>query len=120
VELERAVPAEVRFIVFSQREVAEAVRVYTGRKGKVVDIDIDTEPEFVVRLRVLSSDWGVARPVAARGVALLEALFSYCGREKIPLPRLGKKKLSAVKGRIALHISLDSRVKLPTGAVAAA
>ena len=77
-------PAEIRYIVFAEEEVAEAVQLAANRSGKIVETRIETDPEFVVSLRILNggNQWTGLHQVHPDGLECMAAR----GRKGI-LPR---------------------------------
>lgn len=104
---------ELRKIVFELAEVERAAVAYCRAHGRalvdgdVAGIRISEDPAATVRIELRPPAGGTAEPpISLRRDDVTEALIQYAIRQRIPLPKAGKKVLWPQEDGIAMMITL--------------
>ncbi len=106
-------PREDRTIIFSPREVHEALEGFAQRQNMpmpqgtldAVSFEAGAEPALTVSIKPLGRP--VAQRIAFRKAEVAAALILYCRAQKVPLPKNCRKELIAHDGVPAFHITLE-------------
>lgn len=107
-------PVELRKVMFSEDELRAAVIDYCLRskirlpEANIERIVVGEDPESCVTLKYYDTD----NPNDADDVKLSRdqvaaALIRYCGEQKVPLPRAGRKILQTSDEGVALLINIQ-------------
>ena len=113
-------PSEIRQIIFSNRELLDAIRQYNAQaknqlpRGQFILCEPVGGDEVGVLVEIEDAMTQESKRVTLPGAYVGAALVSACLRGRIPLPRGGKKSLKIVKDGMALHLTMPAT---DTGAV---
>ncbi|RDD62320.1 hypothetical protein [Ferruginivarius sediminum] len=96
-------PIEQRSIIFSPRELKEALQEYAGRtkrelpaSGVPNDVAVDGDPDVSTTLK-----WG-EQQARFDAMETTAAVLMYAQKKQIPIPRRARKSLSVRNGSLAL------------------
>lgn len=109
---------ELRKIVFDTGEVERAVAAYCRTQGRAVAdgqvaaVRISEDPAATVRVQFRAAEAGAPPPppLILRREDVTEALIQYAIRQRIPLPKAGKKVLWPQDDGIAMMVTLVTNV----------
>jgi hypothetical protein len=105
-------PAEIRHLIFTEPEVAAAIRNYYQKSGKMVPDDatmrlsVGDNKQPIVTISVEAGRTRRPSALEIAGEKLLAALILFCHSKKIPLPARGAKALCVLNGRLAVLVQL--------------
>ena len=114
---EDCVPQEFRQLVFTEKEVIEALSQHCVRmnrslpEGSAVKCNLTSKPEIAVELVIQNvsegrADTGTHASVALEAAFVGAALLRFCMDKKIPIPRKGQKALQIADSALLLTITL--------------
>ena len=112
-------PSEVRYLVFSIKELVAAIRDYRRRRsqplvaGSVIRCNVSTDPEVSAGIDVRSDADGKVYSVTLRTEELAAALIMYCINHRIPMPAAANKSLQMFGDSIGLVIQLSPAEQSP-------
>jgi hypothetical protein len=105
-------PAEIRHLIFTEPEVATAIRNYYQKSGKMVPddattrLEVDDKNKPVVTISVEAGRHRRQSAAQITGEKLLAALILFCHSKRIPLPARGAKELCILNGRLVVLVQL--------------
>jgi hypothetical protein len=102
-------PKEVRYLIFSNEELYQAVLVgLQGRtpKGVLKGLSISNNPNQIVTLTYLNNK-GSTELIRLDEQAVLRSLIVYCGRRHIPMSAKANKTLEVKDGAVGLMCTLN-------------
>jgi hypothetical protein len=113
-------PIEMRTLIFSRDEVAEAIADHAEHgngglpKGRVVYCQIGQGPDLTMVVKLVPPDRVRIQTVTLDAEALGAALIAFCLRRAIPLPRNSSRSLQVLGEAVALSLAInDIRAPLP-------
>jgi hypothetical protein len=107
------VAAELRKMIFSENEVRAALINFALRNEidvpqvNIEEVVIGSREDFSVAFRFAIEDQSDVAEVAFTHEQVAAAMILYCRTQDIPLPRIGKKVVTADKGSVVMMISLN-------------
>jgi hypothetical protein len=106
-------PSELRMIVFSEREVTEALIAFdiahrqSWPEGKIVAVHFQDGDAISIEIELLLIN-GTHRRIALDAARVAAALIEYCRSKKIPLARQARKSLQVVFRQLSLCLTQDA------------
>lgn len=108
-------PTEIRQLVFSPDELAQAIRAHGDRipgrlpAGDIILCQVIDGPELSVNVKVLPEGGEDLRTVHLDSGFVGASLINFCLDRRIPLPTGSTRHLQAIGGNIALNLALGSK-----------
>jgi len=120
-------PIEVRRLLFSSDELAEALIAFNGHAktkflepGRLDGITLTSGDEVIAAKVALTGEDGKSRAVDLDETVIGAAIIRFCRDHQVPLPIKAGKCLGIVDGQVALDITKPPRTRKATRAAAAA
>jgi len=110
-------PTELRRLVFSSDELAEALTSYSRASGPVlpdgdiVHCRIIDGDELAINVKVLPDLGGEVQTVRIGSELLGSALIRFCQDRRIPVPRHAEKTLQAIGQNVAMTLTIAARTQ---------
>jgi len=107
--------AELRYILFSPAEVAQALTYFYEQAamklpdGIIHDIELSSTDGVTASFKVRKNVYGTIVPVEVDEDRLLNAIVLYCRRQRVCLPRVAIKSLDVNEGYLELCVSIGLR-----------
>lgn len=107
--------AELRYILFSPSEVAQALTYFYEQAamklpdGIIHDIELTRTDQVTAAFKVRKNVYGTIVPVEVDEERLMNAMILYCRRQRICLSRAAIKSLDINDGYLELCLSLGLR-----------
>lgn len=113
-------PIEMRTLIFSRDEVAEALAEHAERgggalpQGRVIHCQIACGPDLALVVKLVPPERAQIQTVTLDAEAVGAALIDYCLRRAIPLPRNASRSLQVLGEALALSLAInETRAPLP-------
>ena len=113
-------PIEMRTLIFSHDEIAEALadQAMLGDgvlpRSRVVHCQVGAGPEITMVVKLVPPERAQIQTVTLDAEALGSALIAFCLRRAIPLPRKSSRSLMLLGDSIALCLTMNEvRAPLP-------
>ncbi len=109
-------PSEVRRLIFSQREIIEALEAHGGHGeggtlSGTLSIGVDEQGQPQVVARASSSEVDSARETKLDATVVGAALVKYCLDRGIPIPKNASRSLGLHNDKLALFIRVQEEVE---------
>ncbi len=102
-------PTEYRKLVFSEKELRQALMEFCRSNGtlppteELTTVELVEKPDLSVRVEYESATKDLSEILLSRD-HLAAALISYCSRRRIPVPRSAQKNLKVEGANICLFV----------------
>jgi len=113
-------PMEMRTLIFSRGEMAEALRGFGAQAGvalpagTIMYLTLSAAPDPEVTVKVIPEDGTTIETVEIGAEAMGGCLIHYCIDKSIPIPRQSERSLQVIGETMAIHFAMnESTVKLP-------
>ncbi|MGF1610275.1 MAG: hypothetical protein ACFCUQ_12820 [Kiloniellales bacterium] len=113
-------PVEMRTLIFSRDEVAEALTEHAEQgggslpRGRVIYCQVGCGPDFSMVVKLGASERTEIQTVTLDAEAVGAALIDFCLRRAIPLPRNASRSLQVLGEALALSLAINEvRAPLP-------
>lgn len=107
-------PTEIRQLIFSRAELADAIaahsRVAPGGvpAGRVILVQVAEDPEVHVLAKVVRDDRAELDTVRLDARFVGAALIHYCLGRRIPIPQAAEKRLQAIGDSVGLSLTISA------------
>ena len=110
-------PAELRQILFSNKELIEALHGHNQvaqnklPQGTIISCTPVAEDEVAVRLELVDQESGETQIASLTPEMVAAALLHYCFKHRIPIPQIAAKSIQIHGDEISLNIRIEGRAK---------